>query len=99
LISDTNLRKIFEGDCGRQFLDSVNRNVLEWGKDFSAYYEKKQQLPEDSSRDAVIRRTAEIRKSLLPDYSGIPPTTTNEVKEATDRTLSAKQSWKRNQMH
>ena len=64
LISDPNLRKIFEGDCGRQFLDSVNRNVLEWGKDFSAYYEKKQQLPEDSSRDPVIRRTAEIRKSL-----------------------------------
>ena len=82
------MKGIVEGS----FSIRLTETYVEWGKDFSAYYEKKKQLPEDSSRDAVIRRTAEIRKSLLPDYSGIPPTTTNEVKEATDRTLSAKQS-------
>lgn len=86
LMSDSNLRNLFE-QRGRQFLDSVNRNVIEWSKDFSAYYDKMQSLPEDSSKDATIRKMAEIRKSLLPNYSGIPPTTNSEVREVTNQQL------------
>jgi hypothetical protein len=86
LMSDSNLRNLFE-QRGRQFLDSVNRNVIEWSKDFSAYYDKMQSLPEDSSKDATIRKMAEIRKSLSPDYSGIPPTTNSEVREVTNQQL------------
>jgi len=86
LMSDSNLRNLFE-QRGRQFLDSVNRNVIEWSKDFSAYYDKMQSLPEDSSKDATIRKMAEIRKSLSPDYSGIPPTTNSEVRDVTNQQL------------
>lgn len=82
LLSDPNLRSIFESKGG-QFLKSVTRDVIEWQKDISAYYDKKQLLTEDSSTDSVIKETADTRKSLLPDYSGIPPTSDFDVENET----------------
>ena len=96
LMTDNNLRNLFE-QKGRQFLDSVNRDVIEWDKDFSAYCDRKQPLQEDSSKDAAIRKIAEIRKSLLPEYSGIPPTTSNEVKDQTNQMIkNSKQNGQQN---
>jgi X-X-X-Leu-X-X-Gly heptad repeat protein len=88
-LSDKNLRNVFENNQkGRQFLDKVNRDVIEWRKDFSAYYEKKQEiLPEDKSTDSVIRKTADTRKLLSPHYDGIDPTTDTEVNNATEAVL------------
>jgi hypothetical protein len=86
LLSDPNLKEIFESK-GKQFLESVTRDVLEWQKDISAYYEKKQTLTEDSSTDSIIKKTADTRKSLLPDYSGIPPTSDLEVENGTKQMI------------
>jgi hypothetical protein len=86
LISDPNLRKLFQ-EKGNDFLRKVNQDVIEWQKDLGAYYDKKPKLKEDKSKDPQIRKTAEVRKSLVPDYTGIPATTEGEIQSATSLML------------
>lgn len=69
LISDPNLRKLFQ-EKGNDFLRKVNQDVIEWHKDLGAYYDERPKLKEDKSRDPQIRKTAEVRKTLVPD---VPP--------------------------
>lgn len=65
----------------------VNQDVIEWQKDLGAYYDKKPKLKEDKSKDAQIRKTAKVRKSLEPDYTGIPATTEREIQSTTNLML------------
>ena len=74
---------------------NVNQDLIEWQKDLGAYYDKKTKLKEDKSKDPQIRKTAEVRKSLVPDYTGIPATTEREIQSATNLML---QNTKRSQL-
>jgi len=86
LLFSPDVRKIF-AEKGRPFMNSVNKDVLEWERDFGAYYDRQQKLDQDNSRDRIIRETAKIRKSLLPDYTSMDPTSTNDIEQATDQML------------
>jgi hypothetical protein len=86
LLFSPDLRKIF-AEKGRPFMNSVNKDLLEWQRDFGAYYDRQQKLDQDNSRDRIIRDTAKIRKSFLPDYTGMDPTSTNDIEQATDKML------------